>query len=91
MRSEEIDALENEDMKAFLHQIDPIKGKGFKELLPHAEPAALDLLSRMLLFGRSDMMCVIIDPEKRITPEEALESPYFNGVRCKDMEVRSDE
>ena len=37
------------------------------------------------------MMCVIIDPEKRITPEEALESPYFNGARCKDMEVRSDE
>ena len=28
----------------------------------------------------------MIDPKKRITPEEALESPYFNGVHCKDME-----
>lgn len=52
--SEEIDALENEDMKTFLRQIDPIKGKGFKDLLPHAEPAALDLLKQMLYFGKND-------------------------------------
>ena len=30
---------------------------------------------------------MIIDPQKRITPEEALESPYFKGIRSKDMEV----
>ena len=52
--SEEIDALENEDMKTFLRQIDPIKGKGFNDFLPHAEPAELDILKQMLYFGKND-------------------------------------
>ena len=43
-RSEEIEKLENEDMKAFLRQIPPMKGSGFGELLPHADPVAVELL-----------------------------------------------
>lgn len=50
-RSEEIEKLENEDMKAFLRQIPPMKGSGFGELLPHADPVAVELLTRMLQFG----------------------------------------
>ena len=50
-RSEEIEKLESEDMKAFLRQIPPMKGSGFGELLPHADPVAVELLTRMLQFG----------------------------------------
>ncbi|THH20827.1 hypothetical protein EW146_g577 [Bondarzewia mesenterica] len=46
----------------------PIKPRvPFQQLFPHANPLAIDLLSKMLNF----------DPAKRITCEQALEHPYL--------------
>jgi mitogen-activated protein kinase 7 len=42
----------------------------FAQIFPNANPVALDLLSRMLRF----------DPNQRITSEEALAHPYFDGM-----------
>jgi hypothetical protein len=45
----------------------------FQELYSDADPEAIDLLDRMLVF----------DPAKRITVPEALEHPYFDSVRSQ--------
>lgn len=42
----------------------------FRERFPDADPKALDLLQKMLVF----------DPRKRITAEEALKHPYLHDV-----------
>ena len=75
--SEEIDALSNESFKSYLHQMPPIPRKDFAAMFPHADADAIQLLNRMLQF----------DPKKRITPKEALESPFFEGMRRPDLEV----
>eukprot|EP01013_Petalomonas_cantuscygni_P024328 TRINITY_DN45934_c0_g1_i1.p1 TRINITY_DN45934_c0_g1~~TRINITY_DN45934_c0_g1_i1.p1 ORF type:complete len:393 (+),score=80.59 TRINITY_DN45934_c0_g1_i1:130-1308(+) len=46
------------------------KGKDFKQLFPGQEPAAMDLLEKLLRFN----------PEKRPTAAEALAHPYFEGL-----------
>lgn len=56
-------------------------GKPFKELFPAADPAALDLMEKMLRFN----------PKKRITAAEALDHPFLRGVRGKEMERRADK
>ena len=48
---EEIQELSDPEMRRFLEELEPIKGKGFRELLPHADDAAIELLTQMLQFG----------------------------------------
>ena len=74
---EEIDEISNEEIKAFLLSLSPIEGSGFDSFIPHADPVAKKLLEDMLRF----------DPKKRITPKDALESPFFQGMRHPDLEV----
>ena len=50
-------------------------------LYPNANPLALDLLSKMLVFN----------PEERITVKESLEHPYFAGLHNADEEPISDK
>lgn len=38
-------------MRSYLESMEPIKGKGFRELLPHADESAIELLTQMLQFG----------------------------------------
>ena len=52
-------------------------GKTLESIYPDSDPAALDLLKRMLLFN----------PAKRITAKVALEHPFFQGVRNEEMEM----
>jgi mitogen-activated protein kinase 1/3 len=49
----------------------------FSKLYPNANPLALDLLSKMLVFN----------PHSRISVEEALAHPYFTGLARKESEV----
>lgn len=63
----------NEYIKALRHT-EP--KKGLKERYPSADPAAIDLLEKMLKFN----------PERRCTADEALEHEFFRGVRRKEME-----
>jgi serine/threonine protein kinase len=57
------------------------KGKPFETLFPAADPAALDLLKKMLKFN----------PKQRCTVAEALEHEFLRAVRGKEMERRADE
>ena len=52
------------------------QGKDFAEVFPEANPEALDLLRKLLVF------C----PEKRIGVEEALEHPYLNSFHFQEDE-----
>lgn len=54
--------------------------KNFKDLFPHANPLAIDLLEKMLAF----------DPLKRITVEEALKHPYLETMYEEDEEEEVD-
>ena len=76
-RSEEIEALSNEDIRGFLEKMPPMPRKDFAAMFPHADADAIELLNRMLQF----------DPKKRVTPKEALESSFFDGMRRPDLEV----
>ena len=39
------------------------------QLIPNASEQAIDLMLKMMIF----------DPQKRITPQQALKHPYFEG------------
>ena len=51
---EEIRELSDPEMRRFLEELEPMKGKGFRELLPHADDAAIELLTQMLQFGERE-------------------------------------
>ena len=74
---EEIDEINNERIKAFLLALSPMVGSGFDSFIPLADAVAKKLLEDMLRF----------DPKKRITPKDALESPFFQGMKRPDLEV----
>jgi len=52
-----------------------------KNLYPNANPLALDLLEKMLVFN----------PEKRYTAEECLAHPYFEEYHSAETEPLCDE
>lgn len=51
----------------------------FSALYPKANPVALDLLNKMLVFN----------PDKRYTVEQCLAHPYFEGLHCEDDEPKA--
>lgn len=53
-------------------------GRSLESLYPAADPAAINLLTQMLMFN----------PAKRCTAEEALEHEFLEPVRRREMEVR---
>ena len=50
--------------------------KKFETLFPEVSPIALDLLRKMLL----------LNPEKRITVNQALDHPYLEALHCEEDE-----
>lgn len=56
------------------------EGKAFETLYPAADPAAIDLLKKMLQFNST----------RRITAEDALEHEFFRNVRRKELERTAD-
>jgi mitogen-activated protein kinase 1/3 len=60
----------------YVKKIGTIPPKSFADLYPAADPAAIDLLQRMLAFN----------PKRRCTAEEALNHDFFKGVRRAEME-----
>jgi len=51
-------------------------GKPLETVFPAADPAALDLLKKMLQFS----------PKRRLTAEEALDHEFFHGIRQENLE-----
>lgn len=50
---------------------------------------AIDLLQRMLVFSKRKVIWLRLDPSKRITVQEALESPFLASARKPEAEILS--
>ncbi|XP_022985347.1 mitogen-activated protein kinase 7-like [Cucurbita maxima] len=66
----DIKFIDNAKARKYIKGMPFSRGINFLHLYPHAEPLALDLLQKMLVF----------DPTKRITVDEALQHPYMLGL-----------
>ncbi|KAF7151193.1 hypothetical protein RHSIM_Rhsim02G0086000 [Rhododendron simsii] len=60
----------NENAKRYLRQLQPYRRQSFTEKFPQVNPAAIDLIEKMLTF----------DPRQRITVEDALAHPYLTSL-----------
>lgn len=67
---EQLAFIKSEQAMTFMRSLNTIKKTPFKALFPYANPKAVDLLERMLVFT----------PSERITMDEALKHPYFASV-----------
>lgn len=76
---EDIESIGNAN--EYINSMEKTEGKPLENIFPAADPAAIDLLKQMLRFN----------PKLRCTAEEALEHPFFKGVRRKDLEPEASE
>nr|CAD59691.1 Mitogen-activated protein kinase [Solanum lycopersicum] len=60
----------NENAKRYIRQLPLYRRQSFTEKFPHVNPAAIDLVEKMLTF----------DPRRRITVEDALAHPYLTSL-----------
>jgi len=65
--SPEPSSISNVDFRNLISNFPAYPGRKFSVVFPSASPKCLDLLKKLLT----------IDPEKRITAEEALKHPFF--------------
>lgn len=78
---EDIEFITNQQAKEFVVTKLPKRTRQpFSNLFPKANPVALDLLSKMLVFN----------PHKRYTVEQCLTHPYFEGLHNPDEEPISE-
>nr|AFK44020.1 unknown [Lotus japonicus] len=71
----DLEFIDNPKARRFIKTLPFTRGKHFSQLYPQADPLAIDLLQKMLVF----------DPTKRITVLEALQHPYIADLydpRC---------
>lgn len=73
---EDMSFIGNESAKRYIKSLPKRQRVPWSTLYPKANPVALDLLSKMLVFN----------PEKRFTVEECLAHPYFEGLHNVDEE-----
>jgi mitogen-activated protein kinase 1/3 len=66
----DLEFIDNPKARRYIKTLPYTRGTHLSHLYPHADPLALDLLQRMLVF----------DPSKRITVTEALLHPYISGL-----------
>nr|ASV46332.1 mitogen-activated protein kinase 3 [Lilium regale] len=66
----ELGFIRNEDARKYIRHLPQFPRQPFAGLYPHVDPAAIDLIEKMLTF----------DPYKRITVEEALAHPYLDRL-----------
>mmetsp|Transcript_26560 Transcript_26560/g.37930 ORF Transcript_26560/g.37930 Transcript_26560/m.37930 type:complete len:834 (-) Transcript_26560:37-2538(-) len=75
MPSEE-DLLSISKANEYIRSLENKPGRNLESLYPAADPSAIQLLKKMLMFN----------PAKRCTAEEALDHDFLKPVRRKDME-----
>ena len=73
---EEIKAVENEKWRDFCRKAKKRSGKDFKRMFPDANPLAVDLLEKLLVF----------DPKKRLSVGQALKHEYLKGLHIEEDE-----
>ncbi|XP_057419311.1 mitogen-activated protein kinase 7-like [Lotus japonicus] len=66
----DLEFIHNPRSRRFIESLPYTRGIPFSELYPQADPLAIDLLQKLLVF----------DPSKRITVSEALQHPYFTDI-----------
>ena len=71
-----IQKIENEKNRDFVRQLPKREGKDFEVLFKGANPDAIDLLKKMLVY----------DPDDRINVQQALEHPYLKQLHYPDDE-----
>lgn len=75
-----MDKIEDAKLKDFLKEgAARTHRASLNEVIPGLEPEALDLLSKLLEY----------DPNKRLSAEEALNHPFFQGI--KDLHTEEPE
>jgi len=77
---EDLKFITNEQAKKFVLSLPKRSKKNLASLFPKANPVALDLLSKMLVFN----------PNNRYTVEQCLAHPYFNGLHNPEEEPVGD-
>ena len=75
-----IEAVEDSDNRTFMRSLPAKTGKDFNELFRSANPEAIDLLKKMLIF----------DPAQRITIKQALEHPYMAALHMEEDELEGE-
>lgn len=78
---EDLSFITKKEAKDFVLKLPKKKGKSLSSIFPNANPIALDLLSKMLVFN----------PLKRFTIEECIAHPYFHGLHDKGEEPLADK
>ena len=71
----------NDAAKKYIRSLPKRTKQVWSSLYSKANPVALDLLGRMLVFS----------PDKRYSIEECLEHPYFEGLHAEDSEPLCEE
>lgn len=72
----DIEFIDNQKARKFIKSLPFSPGTSFANLYPQAQPLAIDLLEKMLVF----------DPSKRISVNEALHHPYMSSLYSSDMD-----
>nr|BAM13294.1 MAP kinase 5 [Oryza punctata] len=67
---DELGFIRNEDARKYMRHLPQYPRRTFASMFPRVQPAALDLIERMLTFN----------PLQRITVEEALDHPYLERL-----------
>lgn len=74
--TEDLEFLTKQEPKDYLKKLAKRTKQQFSSLFPDANPVALDLLDKMLIFN----------PKKRFTAEQCLSHPYFEGLHDPELE-----
>ncbi|XP_020701903.1 mitogen-activated protein kinase homolog NTF3-like [Dendrobium catenatum] len=70
MNDSDLSFIDNSKARKYIKSLPYSPGISFSSLYPHADPLAIDLLQKMLVF----------DPSKRISVIEALQHPYMSPL-----------
>jgi mitogen-activated protein kinase 1/3 len=78
---EDMAFIGNELARKYIRKLPKRSKQSWASLFPKANPVALNLLGKMLIFN----------PEKRYTVKQCLKHPYFEGLHNEEMEPECDE
>ncbi|CAD8111168.1 unnamed protein product [Paramecium sonneborni] len=74
--NDDVRFIGNKNALTYLKSLPKKPKQQWKNLYPHAQPLALDLLDKMVTFN----------PDKRLTVQECLAHPYFEGLHNPEEE-----
>jgi len=78
---EDIDSIQSEFAPQMLENLPEPNERGLESMYPNADPDAVDLLKKLLMFN----------PTRRITVEESLEHPYVAQFHNPEEEICCDK